>query len=415
MAYTLPFVDIWGNSGAGGNTFDPYGEEWIWRRDHWLDEAPEEIQNAQQGGGGGGEPPPPEPPPDKLEPVDVTAPPPKPPEPAPAFVAPPVAMPPQYTVPVASASSGLLAGILEVAAPVVALLMPTPTAPRSMDEAPDVLPEVKVSGRAPPKPPANAMPFDFLLPPNWNDLLDWSQPRDWLGFTAPDTRRRDGTAPDSKRPNDGTSGPPRVDTATPELAPVDVVARRPRPAPGGAAAPDLLGSPFELPFGFPVELPSLEPSFAPEPAPRSSPAPRLKPITLLSPYDFTLPLPGTSADPYVDPTLEPFAPLRPDEPLRTTPRVPSIDASPSPLLPIGSLDPLPLDPIVATLPSPRIPQRVPTDSNTCTCADKKPRKERKPRERCFAGTYRETRTSTKKDPSQWVDCETGEPIGSQER
>lgn len=376
------------------------------------------LYNASQGT------PPPDPPPKSAdtpsqEPSnDVEEAPPvvgfvPPPLPAPIR---PVPIVPPVVSPTVGAGSGLLASILSAAAPVVALLFPQPTAPRELDEAPtpDPLPEVKVEGVRKPPPPVTLRPDDFLEPPNWNDLLDWRQPFGWwLGGVFPDPRDSPSERPGSPSPRTPGSRPTPAPVGD-QLDEVTVTGRRPKPSPLDSVAPDFYrpalpgpgGFPFDLPFDQPIPEPQPQPNPRAKPAPKVVTAPDLFSSPFARPFAPTL---DPFLDPFLNPTLDPRAEPAPDTRTRPVPAPRTPTASPpNPFAPFS-----PTLPTIDDLPDP-LEQPDPVRADPCNCkavkVEKQPKK-RKQRTRCYGGTYIENRTTTKKSPKRWVDCETGETIG----
>lgn len=341
-----------------------------------------------------------------LDPVVVTA-----EKPRESFVAPPV--PPSLLSPAVEIVSTLGSSVLAGIGGLLGLLTPTPTAPRALDEAPDPLPELEVTGTRPPKAPTSRPNLgDVPLPPNWNDLVTWG-PRtvpgfpivriplwsDDLGSPIPDSERRDTGAPRT----------PRSDPVDDIVDEVDVVARRPRPVPANPASPYVFGTPLADPFGVPFGDPFDQPSVEPEPSKR--PAPVRTPRTVDAPLLFDVPaldpLPDLKWDPFSPTAPEPFADVPVDDPVRLTPRLPSP-------FPPTFASPLPDDPL-ALEPEPFEAPLLPRDPCNCTKVDeeRKPKKKKKPRTICRKGTYIERSNSLKKLPDVLVNCETGEEFGSE--
>lgn len=412
-------IDI--NGGWPGNfdpSYNPFDDAWYRSVAYPQDQNGDPSGASTPDGPGGGTPPPPDP----FEEVVITGTRTKPP-PRESFV--PPAIPPGVFTPgllpavgeiTAAAGAALAAG----AAAMLGLLMPRPTAPRELDEAPDPMPIVDVVGNRPPPPTKRGPANDFLQPPNWNDLLhdyDWSFP--WT-YAIPDLGDKD----TRERQRDRVLGPSRVDRTVPgtdeDLITIDINARKPRTAPRDTPAPYIFGDAFALPFGLPDFLPY------DQPAPQAEPARRTKPVRIVKPIgvDFDVPelfefpslddLLAPTVDPRTD--LSPETPLSPDEPVLSPTGRPAPSNPTAGLPPFGFLDPIPRDLDVPTVPSDRIPD-TPDGADVCDCAKpkKKERKKRNPRERCYAGTYVEGPTSLKKNPTRWVDCQTGETIGTQER
>lgn len=331
--------------------------------------------------GGGAEPP--------LEPLNevlVTAPKPKPRD---AFVAPALPLPLVPTAAPAPAGSvvGTIASTLaRLAAPLVGLLSPTPTASQQHEDAVqrgpkfsftpyDQIDEVVVSGTAGKRPPNIRTPgFDPILPPNWHDMLDWSTRRFFYlpTFPIPQWEFPDDEPelkPDRERRVAPAPRPSRRDLPVEEPLRKPAPRITPRREPRVPPAPDVLGNPFTDPTGFPIGRPTFEPFIEPRtsPAPRDrvAPAPRVTPTPWSSPNPFASPF--TPLDPF-----NPADPFRPPAPL------------PEPQRPIDRTD-------------------------ACNCnAVKEPKKKPKkkqPRKRCYRGTYTEKSLSLSKSPKEEVPCQ----------
>lgn len=288
------------------------------------------------------------------------------------IVTPPPPPPVEVPLPVRTMIPSLLT---TMATGLLALIFPQPTGPAEFDEAP-------TPPRLPPKPPA---PTDPLEPPNWDELSEGGdesllEPLRGPGLPVP--------APEVELPLGErffTVSPPKVHT---------------RPAP------------IEVPFGFPWEMPS-EYVFNPaSPGPRPAPAPvraprvdrtpgqpdrlplpgpgsRTRPDVLTAPDLPGVALPDLFGHPLGDPFTTPELPIRISPEIRTPglplPRVPTSDFDPV-RDPINTAFPLDVPTLTEFGPQPLRP-----DADTCKCnkkKDKKPkRKERKPRDVCYRGTY----------------------------
>lgn len=321
-----------------------------------------------------------------------------------AFVPPPP--PVQWLAPAVEIASSIGAGVLAGLSGIGALLLPTPTAPREMDEAPEPL-EIEVTGKRPPPPPTIKPQFDEFTPPNWNDLVDWTSApgRPHYAFPVPfdandtDSERRSTPAPRTPRERDAL---PTVDEI--------VVTARPSRAPRPAPAPDVYRAPLFNPTGFPsgvpydFPVPELFPELQPERRPATAPAPRV----VNAPYLFADPDVVDLLAPFVDPLTPtlPFAPVQPDRdvrvPLRPAPRPPQA----GPLPPTFIADPFaPLDPQLDPMPAPIVP-RTPDKTDACGCAEpKKKKKPREPRRVCYRGTYTEKSSSLSKSPKEEIPCQ----------
>lgn len=183
--------------------------------------------------------------------------------------------------------------------------------------------------------------------------------------------------------------------------------------------PPRIAPPPELPNVIPDAPPLPAPGFEPYPTPLYDPdpfAPLAPPFSLPNAppryAPVTPPRPGNNPEPFAPPLANPFplpnappvpnAPPRPSAPPRSVPRSDPF-ASPlnEPLTPIepwgvGLLDPLPgLGPIPLE------------DLDPCNCGrkkDNKEKKKRKPRAKCYQGTYTERALSLSKSPKKEVPC-----------
>jgi len=360
-------------------------------------------------------PPPPPPPPAPEKPREEPrsfVPPVLPPAVAPPPVAPPV-LPPAPVVPLVEVIVGAARTVLGAIATPFMFLFPSKigseeellNAPR-YDFTPfltsdDDLETVTLTAAPtrPRKPPPPAKPFDDLTPPNWNDYLDWTSTRPH--FALPPIPEGDDVQPDLEpgriRPSPLPNRTPRSDPAV-EPTPLPAPQRQPRrvPSPGTISRPSDLpgledGYPFGLPSGTPFAQPFPFGDVGPSPSPTGDIGPDL----------------------YADPIASPFTPLQPEFPTPTgTPTRPA----PAPRPPTF-LDPLPPDDPLGFDTEPKAQPKNPADNCNCTKVDEKPKKKKKkkPRERCYGGTYIEKRNSLKKSPKRWVNCDTGETIGTQER
>lgn len=346
-----------------------------------------------------------------LEEVTVTA------APTKAFVPPPV--PPSLIAPVvetiAAGASAVGAAIVAGAGGLLGLLLPSPLAPRELDEAP--MPQVDVTGNVKKPPPLAPLFSDVPLPPNWNDLS--RPPNDMhdspffittfpIPIGDPDARR------DRERRNKPAPRSPGVDPAGGELDEVTVTGRRaPRPAPDDVTF-DFLVPAFEVPFGFSVPIgdPDLEPLAQPLPSRRPTPRPDLidAPNLFANPALDPLPFAPVWPEPYAPPSVAPEPKV--DVPVDIEVPLPTDVFPRSPAPPFGFLDPIAPDFALDPQPSDLIPEK-PTGADTCACAKpKKKKKQRKPRTICRKGTYVESALGLRKSPNSLVNCETGEEFGS---
>lgn len=332
------------------------------------------------------------------------------PEPEEAFAPPvpplpPALLPPQLLPEVIVTTRSILGGMLTGLG---ALLFSSPTAPAALDEAP--------SPPNNPPPPINPTLAEPDLPPNWADLAQGGDERllDPLrppGLPVP--------LPDDIWP----------DTVLPEV----IV----EPPPVTTRSPVLPGSAFDFwltPIGNPNEFPGPDPFLAPDPGPGPTPAPdgapRIDPVPGgPAPDPYTEPGTRTAPDPVRAPTPDvPGAPL-PDiignpfgDPI-ATPGVPD-PTRPGTRTPAGPTDPVFfVDPVTPTAPGPLDepfltefqPEPLRPNADVCQC-DKKPKKKekkRRPREKCYRGTYIQRAKGTIFRPTEEVACDA--PIEKQKR
>jgi hypothetical protein len=310
-----------------------------------------------------------------------------------APVVPPSLLPPAVIeAPPAAAIAEVIVSATRAIAPVVGLLAPTPIAPepypgdlQPFDFSPFTpeptkpLPEVKVEGVRPPAPPPVITPNDFLMPPNWNDLVHgydfyYEWPYVPLGFvddSAPyigdDVGERPSTRPNrTPRSNPAPRRAPRTDAPRPGTL-VDY---------GIAVAPDLVGSPLFDPFRFPGVDPSAEPASPTRTSPDTRSAPTVAPGDDLDVFPFAPTLPRT------DVTPRNAAPT-PSRPPSFEPFSPDLDPQEQPASPV--------------------------DAGGCNCVTtkEKPKKPKKkePRRVCYRGTYTEKSRSLSKSPKEEVPCQ----------
>lgn len=309
---------------------------------------------------------------------------------APPAVQPPPVAPPSVVPPAAAAPlAEVIVSAVRSVAPVVGLLAPTPIAaepyPGDLQPfdftpyaapAPEPLPELEVIGTRPPAPPPVISPNDFLMPPNWNDLVhgydfyyEWPYvPLGFVGDTTPaigdDVGERRGLEPyRDPRSNPAPRRAPATDAPGPTA----------EPRYGVIAAPDLVGGPDLDTFGFPGLDPRAEPTAAPRPT--VAPAPRIGDQLDAFPLSPTVPR--------IDAT-----PRTPTQP--TLPRAPTFDV---------------FDDGPGTEEAPIVP----IDAGGCVCPkptkEKKERKPKKPRTVCYRGTYTEKSRSLSKSPKEEVPCQ----------
>jgi len=288
----------------------------------------------------------------------------------------PVAPPP------APVGSTVLQTLSRVALPIVGLLMPMPSGgPRAGElneplpgspQRPIPLPEVKVIGTRPPRPPAPTAspsdPFPFNLDPlEYYPELPGQRP------FVPDFGAEPRPAP-LRIGDPGLVADPGLD---PELAPA------PRPQERPFTSPD----PFEL-------VPLTAPGF--QPRPLLDPGFESLPRTGTSPRPGTRPFPDPGY--FAAPIGDPFFDLAPLAPPRAAPRSPSVPRA----APISNPFDLasPLQPFA--LEEPR-----PTKADGCNCAaeKKKPKKKKKPRTICYKGSYTERSKSLRKVRREQIPCQ----------
>jgi len=286
---------------------------------------------------------------------------------------PPVLTPPVRVPILTTVGTGLLRGLMW-------FLVPQPTGPREHDELDpfDVI--------APPLPPSPPPPAatDPIMPPNWNDMVEWPGTPTYVPIT-----------PINLGPVEMPSGEPEFIVSPPKVTP--------RPPPDEINFPNVVEVP-DLDYGF-----DLRPGPAPTPTstPGSNPdAPgldeHLEPIRVPQPDR-----PGTTTPDLFSPTLpddirnpfaDPFTPSPVPSPPSTQPRAPTIpdffapDSPPDltfePILPLTQFKPDPF-----------------TTKDQCDCAKKKKKKKREDRKVCYRGTYTETKRGLSKKRLEEVPCD----------
>lgn len=267
---------------------------------------------------------------------------------------------------VAPAVRGVLTWISGL--PLIGLLVPGPAG--NYDETLDL----PLDFRAPPRRPPPPLPFslDPIMPPNWNDLVDWPD-------SIPTQR-------------------PAVPWDVPDVRIGDPIRR---------TAPDPIGPGILQPFNDPLSVPELQPFRAPKPNPVRTPSPFVVPGNPtdpgLDPRRFAYPFPDPSSRPFGVPDLpNPFRYPTPD---------PVTVAPPQPVTPPGGFPFDTLGPVGNPFADPlqfAQPQPQPRRADPCNCADtkkKKKKEKRKPREICYRGTYREYADGTTKKKLEQVPCE----------
>jgi len=317
------------------------------------------------------------------------------PEPLIAFAPPMPAPLPEVIVsapkiaPPAPILPAIISTVARIAAPIVTFLFPTPMGPREFDEAPTPLPvqpEVVVSPPRRVRPPRTNVGTDPILPPNWNDLVDWGVRPFTPGVPVPDFELPPTPAfyPDEVIPELQPFNEP-ITTPTPNP--------RYRPAPGDRGAPRISPDPFR-PFG-----PFADPIGSPfgdligDPAPDLRPDPTGDPRTLPSPIFSPFPLPF---DPVGEPTAAPpeVVPFDPYQPFN--PYVPDFAPGPG-FAPTPDLAPFPFAP----------PPNRADPCNCKSCGGDKKKKKKKPKEReiCYRGTYRQLRKGISYNKLEEIPCE----------
>jgi hypothetical protein len=334
------------------------------------------------------------------------------PEPEQAFVAPaPVYVPPAPPVEALPVTGELLIAAGRAITPIVMLVTPgtigrsdaVPGQPM-FDFSAYETETVKIESKRPPAKPPTRRPlaFDDILPPNWNDLLEWPNVRDIYaptGVPIPQPDRRAAPRGPTRRyrpaPADrvgGVASP--VGDAVP-IPTLTVTGRRRTVAP-------ISDFPFDL---LSPALPDLEPTPFGLPAPSSAPEPRSAPDALAFPFP--------SLNPFADPLGFPAPDAMPGDQV-----VPFAPPAPAPGLPnagpsLPNLDPLPFTPFVPE-PTPQSQPR-PDAAGNCNCVQVKPKKKKKKdskdREVCKGGGYVQRGKGITYTPKFTVDCKTGERIG----
>lgn len=314
---------------------------------------------------------------------------------APPITAPP--LPPEVVSPAAAPIAEVLVNAVRTIAPVVSVLLPTPIASEPAPElltpfnfepfvpqSPEPLPELVVTGTRPPPPPPVFDPqFDAYEPPNWRDLYrDYQFYPDFptfpfSGIEVPSNDAGLDYDLDSFRRVDLAPSAPRSDPAPSRRAAPDAPGRSPRERRVGAPAPDVLGTPFADPFGFPFA----SPADLTGAAPRTDVGPRISDPVL---------------DPIGDPGLglDPFTPAAPAPATPTSPRAPITGVDPFEALPPPLEDPL------------ADPKKAGCDCETPKLErdPDKPKRKKKPRTRCYRGTYTEKSSSLTKSPKEEIPC-----------
>lgn len=388
----LPEVIVNGSFDPG---YDPFGPEFYWMRDYYSNQFQQSSDGGGAAGGSSGESQV-----DPLPEVEVEA-----------FVAPP--LPPVLVPPPVAVAPTIIETVIAAltrAVPFALPFVPTPigeepqaeTLPNRFSPNVDPLPEVTVTGARPPViTPPKVPPYAYFEPPNWNDMLEWPgvsrpifAPR---GF--PDDRE-DRTS-DRERPNPRDRSSPRSPGIIDAIDEVVVTGRKASPRGTSLPAPNL----FAFPIGDPFSVPLGDPFAEPLAQPRAEPAPRVKTIPKTGVIIDVVPRTGLSPVDDLFTVFEPFV-ATPTPTQRTVP-VPVGD-----VVPVAPRGPS-LAPVVPTLLEPGLDEDPLTDTepkraDPCNCAKEKPKtkesKKRRPRQRCYRGTYIETRSSTKKTPREEIPC-----------
>lgn len=339
---------------------------------------------------------------------------------APPVVPLPVPLLPEVLVePAVAVGRGVLTGL-------TALLFPISTGPALYDEAPGGV------GAPPRLPPEGAE--DPIMPPNWEDIanapfnpqigtiprLPWGQLVRWLAERLSGGNNTPAASPPVPILDEFVVSPPGVDTRSgggplvtldsyliPGSAydyPGDQVTFQPLPE------VPLVEPGIKL---LPADLPDIGPG--PAPAPRGTPGidplpgfadPFATPGPSANPRTASEPTPDVLGDPFADPIGNPIGdPIAsPPLPTGTGPGTRTTGGTgPSGFADVGpTRDPLAqIDPLEMFGPGPVRPEK-----DTCQC-DKKPkeRKKRKPREKCFKGTYIQRASGTIFRPTEEVPCD----------
>lgn len=284
--------------------------------------------------------------------------------------------------------AGFIVTLAEVLGRLIPILVPQPTGPAEHDE----LDEFDVMWTPPPPtkpPPASTDP---IMPPNWNDLVEW-----------PGTPIMVPITPVNLGPVEMPPGEPDFIVSPPKLTPRDDVLLTPPLVEvpdfgdfyiGVGARPGPTPTPTSTPGSDPVplvDLPYLTPGGVPRPDLESPTAPDI----------FSDPLPDVIGNPFGDP----FTPETVPSPPGVKPGTPTI---PDLLAPTFTPD---------LMPEPTLPQfqpEKPTSADTCNCAKKKKKKPRKERDVCYRGTYVETKKGLRKTRLEEISC-TAPPAGRAKR
>lgn len=171
--------------------------------------------------------------------------------------------------------------------------------------------------------------------------------------------------------------------------------RRPRfPVPPGEIAPDVVT--------FPIGDPLLDPLTQPAPLPAVSP----RPSPIVSPVVSPFPLVGDPLSepiyaPVTSPTVQPFPRVSTPRPISTPVRAPRLPSPFETFPPVSFLT----RPKTRPVPFPGL-GAPPKQADPCNCVkQKKPRKQRQPRDVCWRGTYVELRNGLIKHRKEKVPCQ----------
>lgn len=270
--------------------------------------------------------------------------------------------------------------------PLLGLLVPMTTDPKH-DE---LDPEDQVWN--PPPPPTSTPPGDTdpVMPPNWNDMLEWPGTPRYVPLTPiplePVELPEFIVSPPAISPRPMVPLP--SDIEVPRYVPDFGIGARPGPAPAPTSTPRI--DPAPRPADPDLE-PFAPPDIAPLPRPASPSAPDL----------FGAPLPDIIRDPIADPFTPPALPT-PTRPDTRTPTVTPEDPILTFLQPLPTPS-TPLQPVLTEF----SPQPLKPVSNTCSCAPKKKPKKKKSKDRdiCYRGTYVQRKKGISYKKIEEVPCE----------
>lgn len=270
------------------------------------------------------------------------------------------------------AGSAVLRGVLW-------FLFPQPTGPREHDE----LDEFDIIGNRPPPNPPPPPATDPIMPPNWNDMVEWPGTPRYVPILPTNIGEPVEMPPGEK---EFIVSPPRV-TPAPKPEKPTIIIEDPLGDYGTdfgfGPAPSSPGAPRVDPVS-PDLADDFEPTRSPQPDRPSSPAPDI--------FSPTLP------DWFGDPIGDPYTP----SPEPTAPRIPTgVPELPEFLSPTFTPDLVPQPILTQFRPDPF------TTKDQCDCAKKKKKKkDRKDRQVCYRGTYVETKRGLVKKRLEEIPCET---------